>query len=388
MSSNFPSRERRLVLAATELASLRPGQDTCIQIPVRETLYGVIDVCDEPSIKAVEIDEKLDVLILPTNYMDDHGRVTFARLDRGINGPERIRSYQESVEIDPEGRVWTLLRRHVSRPKPLEEVFADLTLRALNTANTALADKLWRSESEYEDAYDADVDADDYAKELVRYYNGKLGICGIDYVYEQCRSPVYEIFVLNDEIEALCYDYDELILPRLELIRFFPENWVRNCLVLPIYEFGAIKPLFAEMGEMERARVYDEHDYLTLETCTRIAQNVDDENLFEFLDQAVLGICSGIETLDGFTANPENEEILKGLTSWSGHEATSGRVAMSSLHHLKKLRAIIDGKFKDDFERYCKANGWPLIMSPLQVLEIRFSWLLKLSEAAQNEQVA
>jgi hypothetical protein len=374
------SREQRLVEAALEIVWLEPKKECWVPLPVQETLYYVVNLrSDGPTMLAVDIDELLDVIILPIGSTKSVGRVTFARMDWELNNLGNRKYYNETLDVDPKGRTWAY-RSNSS----VEESFAKLADDALCDANIALKNKPWLKDEEMKAAVEgsdsaADTWARHFAEGIVQYYSGKLAISGPDTAHRAVGSPVYEFFISKDYIEALCHDNDAAGLQKFELDRFYRDNWVRNVLVMPLYEFECVVKIIEAMGTTETRKVCDHHDFVSLEARALLRKQSDTiENPYQFLETGLMGLVGHIEKYEGIKDDPARAEVIQVIKSWQVFSPIHSRAACSLHHHVTKLKAFVETDFFEDYELTLLRSKWELKISPLEVILIRLAGIITL----------
>jgi len=255
------SRELRLVEAALELVFLEPKKETKVSLPVHDTLYSIMKLPDGPTMLAVEIDEYLDVIVLPIGYTRSVGRVTFARMDWELNNFGNRRHYNETLDVDPKGRTWAYRSN-----SNIKLSFAHLADEALCDANVVLKNQPWLKNEEWKDRASRSAEtaanfARSFAQSTVQYYSGKLALSGPETSHRAVVSPVYEFFISEGYIEALCHDKDAHGIQILEIDRLYRGDWVRNCLTLPLYEFDGVVRLIEALSATEDRTVCNHHDF-------------------------------------------------------------------------------------------------------------------------------
>jgi hypothetical protein len=373
------SREQRLVEAALEIVFLEPKKESWVALPVQETLYTVLKFPDEAILTAVDIDEALDIVILPSGWTKSVGRVTFARMDLVLNGLGCRRSYNESLDVDPKGRVWAYRSN-----SNIESGFATLADDALSDANVALTNKPWLKDKDMKARADgsavvAESFARCFAERIVQYYSGKLAISGPETVHRAVGSPVYEFFVSEQYVEALCHDNDAAGIQQFQIERLFHESWVRNCLVLPLYEFGGVSALIEAMSATETRKVCNNHDVVSLEARALTMKYSDtSDNPYRFFETTLMKLVDEIAQYEGIEDDPERAEVIKAIKDWQGFSPIHRRAAASLHHYVTKLKSFVETDFADDYEFTLVRAKWQLKISPLEVILIRLAGLITL----------
>jgi hypothetical protein len=368
------SREERLVQTALEIFWLEPKKEVVVPLPVRDTLYGVLKLEDGPIILTVEIDETLDVLILPENYTKSIGRVSFARMDFELNNLGNRRHFNATLEVDPKGRIWAYRSK-----SNVELSFATLTDDALNDANMALKHQFWLKDDDGKPNQWSQETASQFANEVVRYHSRKLALTGPETAYVGVGSPVYEFFISEKYVEALCHDYDTDLVPKLESVRFYPSDWVRNCLTLPLYEYGGVNALIEAMTGVEKRTVCNNHDYVSLQARAILKEEGDNrENAYEFLETAVMNLVGKIAMYEGFSDDPTRIEIIKSIKEWEGCSPIHPRATTRLHSNLTDLKQVVEADFAEDFQLTLGVDKWLLRISPIDVLLIRLAEIIKL----------
>lgn len=368
------SREKRLIEAALEIVFLEPKTEIKIPLPVQNTLYGVLKQSKGPVLLTVDIDETLDVLILPEGYTTSVGRVTFARMDFEVNSLGNRRHYNETLEVDPKGRTWAYRSNN-----NVELSFTILADDALCAANVALKHQFWLKDDDGRLHAGSGETAVNFAREVVRYHSGKLALSGPETAYRAVGSPVYEFFISENHIEALCHDYDTDFIPRLEAVRSYPDEWVRNCLTLPLYEFGGVSKIIEAMSEKEIRTVCNHHDLVSVEACALLMKNSDvTENAYEFLENGLIKLVDEIAQYDGIRDDPGRAEVIKVLQDWSGFSPIHHRAAANLHYNVTRLKAFVEAEFAEDFEFTLIRSKWQLKISPLDIILIRLGEIITL----------
>ncbi|TLX16409.1 hypothetical protein [Rhizobium sp. MHM7A] len=372
------SREQRLVEAALEIVFLEPKQETKVSLPVQETLYSVLKLPDGPTMLAVDINEALDVIILPIGYTTSVGRVTFARMDWELNNLGNRRHYNETLEVDPTGRTWAYRSN-----SNIELSFAHLADDALCDANVVLKNQPWLKDEDKKDRASRSAEtaanfARDFAQSIVQYYSGKLALSGPETSHRAVASPVYEFFISEAYIEALCHDKDAHGIQTLEVDRFCRDEWVRNCLTLPLYEFEGVVKLIEAMSATETRTVCNHHDFVSLEARALLMKQDTSENPYAFLETALMELVGHIEQYKGIYDDPERADVIKSIKNWEGFSPIHRRAAASLHHHVAKLKAFVDTDFNEDFEFTLLRSKWELKISPLEVILIRLAGIIAL----------
>lgn len=373
------SREQRLIEAALEIVWMEPKKETKVSLPVQETLYGVLKSPDGPTMLTVDIDEALDVIILPIGYTVAVGRVTFARMDFELNSLGNRRYYNETLEVDPKGRTWAYRSN-----SNIELSFASLTDDALSDANVALKNQPWLRNEETKalaarSAESAENLARNFAQRIVRYYSGKLALSGPDTAHRSVGSPVYEFFISKDYIEALCHDNEAVGIQALEIDRFYQDEWVRNCLVLPLYEFEGLVKLIEAMSATETRAVCNHHDFVSREARALLMKQSDtNEFPYAFLETGLLGLVGHIEQYEGIGDDPARAEVINAIKNWEGFSPIHRRAASSLHHYVSKLKAFVETDFAEEYEFTLLRSKWELKISPLEVILIRLAGIITL----------
>lgn len=373
------SRQKRLVEAALEIVFLEPTKESWIALPVQETLYTVLKFPDEVLLAAVDIDEALDIVIMPAGWTKQVGRVTFARMDFELNGLGNRRSYNETLEVDPKGRIWAY--RSGSN---IEQAFAALADDALSDANVALKNQPWLKNEDMKakgstSGIVAEAYAKSFAENIVQHYSGKLAISGPETVYRAIGSPVYEFFISDRYVEALCHDKDAAGIQSYEIDRFFRDDWVRNCLVLPLYEFEGVSKLIEAMAITETREVVNHHDVVSNQARALTMKHGDHaENPYRFLETGLMGLVDQIAMYEGIGDDPERAVVIKVITDWRGFSPIHRRAAASLHHNVTKLKSFVETDYAEGYELTLLRAKWPLKISPLEVILIRLAGLITL----------
>jgi hypothetical protein len=373
------SREARLAEAAFEIAFMEPQKESWIPLPVQETLYCVSKLPDGPTMLTVEIDELLDVVILAAGSTKSVGRVTFARMDWELNNLGNRRYYNETLEVDQKGRIWAYRSN-----SNIEVGFAMLADDALFDANVAMKNQPWLKDAEMKiRAEQSDVAAEHFAKHfaesIVQYYSGKLAISGPETVHRAVVTPVYEFFISKDYVEALCHDNDAAGIQKFEIARFHRDDWGRNCLVLPLYEFNSVVKMIETMSTTETRTVCNHHDVVSLEARALIKKHNDStDNPYRFLEVGLMGLVNEIEQYEGIYDDPERAEVIKSIKNWEGFSPIHPRAAVSLHYYVTKLKAIVEADFAEDYELTLLRAKWELKICALEIILIRLAGIITL----------
>ncbi len=371
------SRQKRLVEAALEIVFLEPKKESWVALPVQETLYTVLKLSDEAILASVDIDVALDIVIVPAGWTKQVGRVTFARMDFELNGLGNRRSYNETLEVDPKGRLWAY--RSGSN---IEQAFAALTDDALSDANVALKNQPWLKNEDMKakastSAVVAEAYAKSFAENIVQHYSGKLAVSGPETVLRAIGSPVYEFFISDMYVEALCHDKDATGIQSYDVDRFFRDDWVRNCLVLPLYEFEAVSKLIEAMAIKETREVVNHFDVVTLEARALTMKHGDTaENPYRFLEAGLMGLVDQIAQYEALEDDPDCAEVIRSIIAWRGFSPIHRRAAASLHHYVLKLKTFVESDFAEDFELTLAKAKWQLKISPFDVILIRLAGLI------------
>lgn len=329
-------------------------QSTSFSIPLRDTLYAVVNSDEKAELVTYPVDTTLQVLVFPTNGLQSLGRATMR-----TNRPHHpTRREAQSIYVAPNGAIYQARRT-------FDQSDVDFVKsHALERLDEVIEQKTWRT-----------VERAFQKQHAMRAMKDVLAALEFDYafteegcVYTYMDQPVFSFVKDRDGMEVVAFDREDDLTYRGISRKPMDAHWTETALLFGFWEFEAVDNLIVRIKEAHGNHfIQNNYDHISKEARSSLALHYASNA--NFLAAFATSLARDISMLLSYRmkAHSAVRDVINAAATSKRIEDNGSKL----LDAVLALRRVVEPAVVSDFSNHAADKGWDLAISPFDILETR-----------------